>query len=85
MDDTARRQSAVGDLVVERRQADLLEAVLALNACGGLADLLHRGQKQRDQDADDRDDNQQLDEGERAAGQVLHGDVYGSVSRLRTN
>jgi hypothetical protein len=41
--------------------ADLLEVVGALHACGGLADLLHGGQQQPDQDRDNRDDDQQLD------------------------
>ena len=46
--------------------ADLLEVVGALDACGGLADLLHGRQQEADQDGDDRDDDEQLDQRERA-------------------
>src|SRR5262249_60991536 len=53
-------------------QADLLEVVGALRAPGGLADFLHRGQEQADEDGDDGDHNQQLDEREGATPQV-HG------------
>jgi hypothetical protein len=54
-----------------QRQADLVQVVLALEACGGLADLLDGGQEHADQDRDDRDDHQQLDQGEGTA--VTHG------------
>jgi len=47
-------------------QADLLEVVRARHACGGLADLLHGGQQQADQDGDDRYHHQQLDQREAA-------------------
>ena len=43
-------------------QADLLEIVGAPGAAGRLACRLHRGEQERDQDGDDRDDNQQLDQ-----------------------
>src|SRR5262249_48505124 len=62
--------------VVVDGQADLLEVVLALHACGGLADLLHGGQQQADQDGEDGDDDEQLDqrEGTPAAGRTVpHG------------
>jgi len=45
-------------------QADLLELVRALGACGGLPDLLHRRQQEADEDGDDGDDDEQLDQGE---------------------
>ena len=53
--------------VVLRGESELLEVVRALRAAGGLAGGLDGGQQQRDQDADDRDDHQQLDQGEAAA------------------
>ena len=43
---------------VQEGKPDLLEVVAALHPRGGLADLLHGGQEQADQDGDDRDDNQ---------------------------
>jgi hypothetical protein len=49
------------------RQPPLLEVVAARHTCGGLADLLHGGLEQRDEDAEDGDDDEQLDERERAA------------------
>jgi len=45
-------------------QTELLELVAALHAVGRLADLLNRGQKQADQDRNDRDYDQQLDQRE---------------------
>src|SRR5262245_44340842 len=45
--------------------AHLLEVVGALDAAGGLAHLLHRGQEQADEDGDDGDHHQQLNERER--------------------
>jgi len=56
-------------------QAELLEVVGALHACGGLSDLLDGGQQQADEDGDDGDHHQQLDQRERTArrgGTVLH-------------
>jgi hypothetical protein len=57
-------QLAVGVVVVVGGQAELLEVVGALDAGGGLADLLDGGQQQADQDGDDGDDDEQFDEGE---------------------
>jgi hypothetical protein len=51
----------LGLLVIQRGQADLLQVVGALGPAGGLPRGLHRRQQQRDQDADDGDDHQQLD------------------------
>ena len=53
-------------LVVVQRQAELLEIVLALRPAGRLAGLLHGWQQQGHQDANDRNDHQQLNEGEAA-------------------
>jgi hypothetical protein len=49
------------------RQADLLEVVLTADAVGRLANLLHGGEQQADQDGNDGDDHQQLDQRERGA------------------
>jgi hypothetical protein len=38
-------------------QAELLQVIQALRACGGLTDLLYGGEQEADQDRDDRDDN----------------------------
>jgi hypothetical protein len=43
----------------------LLEVVLAFGAVRGFANLLDRGQEQRDQDANDGNHHQQLDQGKR--------------------
>ena len=59
-----RRQHADRRHVVVQGQADLLEVVDALDAPGRLARRLHGGQEQGDQHRDDRDDDQQLDQGE---------------------
>ena len=53
---------AGGVVGVVRRQSNLLEVVLATHAAGGLADLLHRGQEQSNEDRDNGDDHQQLDQ-----------------------
>src|SRR5262249_9058103 len=63
----ARRERAVGVVVVVKRQADLLEVVLALGAGGGFADFLDGGQEQADEHGDDGYDHQQLDQRETAA------------------
>jgi hypothetical protein len=44
-------------------EGKLLQIVPALGLPGGLAGRLHRRQQKRDQDADDRNDHQQLDQG----------------------
>lgn len=41
----------------------MFEVVLALGPPGGFAGLLDSGQKQRDEDRDDRDDDQEFNEG----------------------
>src|SRR5262249_38725314 len=50
--------------------AYLLEVVTALDAGGGLTDLLHRGQEQADEDGDDGYHHQKLDQREAAASSV---------------
>ena len=64
----AGRQTFAVGLVVVASQGDLLEVVRALQAGGGLADLLDGGQQQADQDGDDGDDHQQFDQSEGATG-----------------
>jgi hypothetical protein len=57
-------------------QRDLLEVVHALGPAGRLADFLHRGQQQADEDGDDGDHHQQLDQREgasRGALESVHG------------
>ena len=49
---------AVCDMVMVRRNADLLEVVAALGAAG----RLRGGQEYCNQDGDDRDDNEKLDQ-----------------------
>jgi len=49
------------------RDADLPQIVLAGGPIGGLADLLHCGDKQADQNGNDGDDHQQLDQREASA------------------
>src|SRR5205807_788293 len=56
-----------GVVVTVQRQADLLEVVGALPACGRVAHLLHGGQKKTNQDPNDGDHHQQLDQREAAA------------------
>src|SRR5262249_7537815 len=61
--------SAVGVAAVRvvegvERQTDLLEVVLAVGPCGGLADLLDGRKQEPDQDGNDRDHHQQLDQRE---------------------
>jgi hypothetical protein len=56
--------------VIDARQRDLAEIVLALGTAGGFAGGLDGGEEQRHQDADDGDYHQELDEGEGAVGRV---------------
>jgi hypothetical protein len=56
----------VGAVEVDQGQADLVQVVLAAHAAGGVADLLHRGDEQADEDGDDGDHHQQLDQREAA-------------------
>src|SRR5262249_37632325 len=49
----AAREDAERVVVVVEGEAQLLEVVAALDAGGGVADLLHRGYQEADQDGDD--------------------------------
>src|SRR5262249_23748885 len=50
------------------------------HACGGLADLLHGGEQQADEDGDDRDHHQKLDQRERPPTPASH--AYGHATLL---
>jgi hypothetical protein len=63
----AARVRAVDRLEVEDRQGELFQVVLALAPRRGLADLLHRGEEQPDEDGDDGNDDEQLDQREPTA------------------
>jgi hypothetical protein len=68
-----RRKDLLARLVVQNRQAELLEVVRALHAAGAFARGLHGGEQERDQDADDGNDDQQFDQGKRGSQVTLHG------------
>ena len=55
-------------------EAELLQVVDALGPPGRLASRLDRRQQQRDQHRDDRDDHQQLDQGESTTLRNTHDD-----------
>jgi hypothetical protein len=55
-------------MVIVERQTDLLEVVAALHSPGRLARRLHGRQQHRDQDADDRDDHEELNQRKAAIG-----------------
>ena len=59
----AGRKLLVRVVVHVQPQAQLLEVVAALGPAGGFTGSLHRRQKQGDENADDRDDHQELDQG----------------------
>src|SRR5207253_7295852 len=69
------REKAQRIVVVVEGEADLLEVVRTLGACGGLTDLLDGRDEQADENGDDGDHHQQLDQRERAA--LLHRTVSG--------
>ena len=52
-------------VIVVHGEAELLEVVLALQACGGGPHLLDGGEEQADEDRNNRYHHQQLDQGER--------------------
>src|SRR5262249_12960862 len=58
------REPTLGVVETVQGQAELLEVVAALQACGRLADLLDGGQEQADEDGYDRYHHQKLDQGE---------------------
>jgi hypothetical protein len=47
----------IGVVVGVQGQTDLLQVVGAFGSCSRLADLLHCGEEQTDQDGDDGDDD----------------------------
>src|SRR5262245_51510977 len=60
--------------MILKTEADLLELIPALRAAGGLTRRLHRRQQERDQDANDGNDKEQLNKGECvAAERGVHG------------
>ena len=69
-----RREPAFVIDEVLRADAELLEVIRALRAAGRFAGGLHRGKEQRDQDADDGDDDEQLDQGEAGSAIQLRGE-----------
>src|SRR5262249_24094668 len=60
----AGREGAVATVVVMRRNAKLLETVLAVGASRSIAHLLHGRQQKTDQDGDDCNHHQQVDQRE---------------------
>ena len=60
------RELVLGGVIIVKRYSDLFEIVLAPAPPGRLACGLYGRQQERDKNADDRDNDQQLDEGERA-------------------
>ena len=58
-------------VIVEQGDAELLEIVGALGAAGRVAGHLYGGQEERNEDADDGDNNQQLDEGKGGRGATM--------------
>ncbi len=63
-------------MIVVERQSQLLHVVFALSPAGGFPGLLDGGEKQCDQDGDDRDDHQQLNQGEAGAAAMGGGDFF---------
>jgi hypothetical protein len=62
-----------------QRNADLLEIVLTFHAIGGLAYLLHGGEKQANQHSNNGDDDEKLDQGK--SGSMAH--HIGSLPKKR--
>src|SRR5262249_12430944 len=62
--DAGGGEEPLGALEVVQAQADLLHVVRALGSAGRLPRRLHGGEQQGDEYGDDRDDNEQLDQGE---------------------
>src|SRR4029079_1871724 len=64
------RELAVGVVVGVHGEAELLQIVLTAHPGRRLADFLHRGQQQPDEDGDDGDHYQEFDQGEARAESV---------------
>ena len=71
--DHARRKAADRRVVALHGEAQLLQVVGTLHPPRGFPRRLHRRQEQRNQDADDRDDGQQLHESKRRTNSRLAG------------
>src|SRR5262249_61544031 len=67
-----RRKRPVRAMVVVKRQADLLEVILALSSRGGLANSLNGRYEQAHEDRNDRDHDEQLDQSEAVASCFSH-------------
>jgi hypothetical protein len=81
----ARRKLLImGRHEIHDAQADLAEIIPALTPPGGFSGGLNRRQQQRDQDADDRDDNKQLDERKSAATHADLAAAIGLTGRIET-
>jgi hypothetical protein len=71
---------------VVARQADLLEVIHRLDAVGGFANSLYGRHQQCHEDSDDRDDCQELDQGEAVhAGLMAKGHGRSSKRRIGTH
>jgi hypothetical protein len=74
--------------MIAHREADLLEVILALRAARGFAGRLDRGEQQRDQNANDGDDHEQLNQREGPIGTHLlsgHNFSYPEKQRVRSS
>jgi hypothetical protein len=60
-----RRERALNVVIILQRKSNLLLVVQALHPPGSLASRLNRGQKQRDQDADNRNNDKEFDQRKR--------------------
>jgi hypothetical protein len=78
--DADRRQRFAHVVIVLHGQADLLEVVGALGTPGRFAGGLHGRQEQRDQDADNRNHDQQLDQRKRRSTVPPHGNAWAHKS-----
>src|SRR2546426_7336221 len=67
-------------MMAQACEGQLLQVVGAFDAVGGLAELLHGWEEQRDQHGDNRNDHQQLENSESAAGNAFRTD-HGSCLR----
>ena len=70
------REGAETLVIIVQRQPDLLQVIGTLHPPRGVARRLHRGQEQRDQGPDDRQDRQQLDQGEAAGNPRMHAPIF---------
>lgn len=59
-------------VIMMHRQPDLFQIVLTRRLRGGSSHFLHGGQKQGNENGDDRDDDQQFDQGESLSARSGH-------------